>query len=157
MRIRKVPLIICLLIPLAIGGLSVLLTNGSMEAFSRLKQPPLSPPQWAFPVAWTILYLLMGWASYLVYVSDAPHNRIKRALVVYAVQLLLNFCWTMIYFAAAQYLLAFIWLVVLFAMILITFSQFRRRSKLAAYLLIPYIAWVAFAGYLNMGVYLLNR
>lgn len=156
MKRKWMPLIICLLIPLAVGGLSSLLTNKNMEAFYRLEQPPLSPPEWVFPVVWTILYLLMGYASYLVYISDAPPEHKKRALTVYGAQLVFNFLWTLIYFNAGQYLLAFVWLVILWLLIWATLVWFKRASDKAAYLLIPYLVWVAFAGYLNMGIYLLN-
>ena len=81
LKINKKLLIICLVIPLAVGGLAALLTGGGMDAFETLKQPPLSPPGWLFPVVWTILYILMGLASYLVLVSDGPWRQIRRALV----------------------------------------------------------------------------
>ncbi len=79
------------LLPLAVGGLAAWLTMGSMEQFAALKQPPLSPPGWLFPVVWTVLYLLMGTASWLVRKSDAPQAAKKRALTLYGVQLAVNF------------------------------------------------------------------
>ena len=83
-------LIICLLLPLAVGGLAAALTQGSMEHFAALAQPPLSPPGWVFPVVWSALYLLMGAASFLVWKADAPQAEKTRALVLYGVQLATN-------------------------------------------------------------------
>ena len=153
MKIQWKKLIVCVLIPLAVGGLASLLTRGSMAAFAALKQPPLSPPGWLFPVVWTILYILMGVASYLVLVSEKPND---AALTVYAVQLVFNFCWSLIFFNFELYLFAFFWLLALWLLILCTMLLFFRISKPAGYLMLPYLAWVTFAGYLNLGIYLLN-
>ena len=156
LRINKKRLIICLLIPLAVGGIAALITGGGMDTFETLNKPPLSPPGWLFPVAWTILYLLMGLASYLVLESRGPEAIIRRGIRLYAVQLAFNFLWPIAFFNLGWYLFAFIWLVALWILILLTALQFRRVSKPAASLLIPYILWVAFAGYLNLGIYILN-
>lgn len=145
--------IICVLIPLAVGGLSALLSGGGMEAFKSLNKPPLSPPGWLFPVVWTILYILMGIASYLVITSDKPN---PRGLLLYVVQLVFNFLWSILFFNKQLYLFSFIWLVILWLLILATTMLFYRSSKTAGYLMIPYLVWVAFAGYLNFGIYLLN-
>ena len=149
-------LIICLVIPLAVGALSSWLSGGGMEAFSQLNKPPLSPPGWLFPVVWTILYLLMGWASWLVLTSDAPQAKIKRALLVYGLQLAVNFFWSIIFFGAGLYLLAFGWLVLLWVLIVWTMVTFYEIRQLAGELLLPYLLWVTFAGYLNFAIYLLN-
>ena len=119
-------------------------------------QPPLSPPGWLFPVVWTVLYVLMGIASYLVSVSDAPHEEKARALWTYGIQLAFNFLWPIAFFNLKWYLFAFLWLVILWILILITALRFGRIRKPAGYLLVPYLLWVAFAGYLNLGIYLLN-
>lgn len=156
MRVNKKLLIICLLVPLAVGGIAALLTGGGMDAFETLNKPPLSPPGWLFPVAWTILYLLMGFASYLVLESRGPQQIISRSIALYALQLLFNFLWPIVFFNLEWYLFAFIWLSVLWVLILLTILQFRRVSKAAAYLMLPYLAWVTFAGYLNLGIYILN-
>ena len=112
-------LIISILIPLAVGGAAVLIANGSFKDFEALNKPPLAPPAWAFPAAWTLLYILMGIAAYLVYCSEKYPGRIERALTFYAVQLFMNFCWTLIFFNLKFYLAAFIWLVLLWAAIAI--------------------------------------
>ena len=137
-------------------GAAGLLTMNSMEAFEALNQPPLSPPGWLFPVVWTVLYVLMGIASYLVSVSDAPHEEKARALWTYGIQLAFNFLWPIAFFNLKWYLFAFLWLVILWILILITALRFGRIRKPAGYLLVPYLLWVAFAGYLNLGIYLLN-
>lgn len=149
-------LIISILIPLAVGGLSALLTRGSMQMFDNIRKPPLSPPAWLFPVVWTILFILMGIASYLVATSNKPY-RAKTALTFYGIQLIFNFFWSIIFFNLEMYLFAFIWLVMLWALIIITTVLFYRISKPAGYLMIPYILWVTFAGYLNFAIFLLNR
>ena len=155
-KIDKKRLIICLAIPLVVGGAAGLLTMNSMEAFEALNQPPLSPPGWLFPVVWTVLYVLMGIASYLVSVSDAPQEEKARALWTYGIQLAFNFLWPIAFFNLKWYLFAFLWLVILWILILITALRFGRIRKPAGYLLVPYLLWVAFAGYLNLGIYLLN-
>ncbi len=155
MKIDWKKLAICVAIPLLVGGLSALLTRNSMEAFGALNQPPLSPPGWLFPVVWTILYILMGVASYLV-VTARRSRMTNPALTAYGTQLFFNFFWSIIFFNWQQYLFAFIWLLVLWVLILVTLLRFYRIDKRAGYLLIPYLLWVTFAGYLNLGIYLLN-
>ncbi len=155
MKINVKQLIIAIVIPLLTGGLSALLAGG-MDAFKALDKPPLSPPGWLFPVAWTILYTLMGIASYLVYTSSADKNKIRSAITCYGVQLFFNFCWSIIFFRWEAYLFALIWLIALWVLILCTIIKFSNISKTAAYLLIPYILWVTFAIYLNAGIWWLN-
>ena len=156
LKINKKLLIICLMIPLAVGGTAALLTGGGMETFEALSKPPLSPPGWLFPVIWTILYILMGIASYLVMTSGNPPENIRQALALYGIQLAFNFLWPIFFFTLSAYLFAFIWLVILWLMILATTILFYYFSNVAGYLMIPYLIWVTFAGYLNLGIYLLN-
>jgi tryptophan-rich sensory protein len=157
MKIRKGLLALCIGIPLAVGGLSALLTGNSMQSFSALKQPPLSPPGWLFPVAWTLLYILMGIACYLVVTSAAPEAARKAALRTYAAQLFFNGLWTLLFFRLEWRLFALAWLIVLWLLILVCAMQFGRIRKAAGWLLAPYLAWTTFAAYLNLGVWLLNR
>lgn len=148
-------LILNLAIPLAVGGLSALLTRGSMQEFEALEKPPLSPPGWAFPVVWTLLFVLMGISTYFVWVS---HSNVKEpALALYAIQLFVNFFWSILFFNLTHYLLAFFWLLFLLILLFFLFYYFWRVKPLAAYLQIPYMLWVTFAGYLNLGIYLLNQ
>lgn len=146
-------LVLCIALPLAVGGLSALLTMNGMKTFETLNKPALAPPGWLFPVAWTILYILMGIASYLVITSGKPN---KAALTAYGLQLVFNFFWSIIFFNFEQYLFAFVWLVILWLLILITTFQFYNISEPAGYLMIPYLLWVTFAGYLNLSIYRLN-
>lgn len=156
MKKNRKDLILCLSIPLLTGALSAFLTRNAMEQFERLSKPPLSPPGWLFPVVWTILYLMMGAASYLVLRSGGPRQAVDKALTLYGVQLGFNFLWTILFFSMGRYLFAFFWLVVLWFLILAAALRFYRLSEPAGYLMVPYLLWVAFAGYLNLGIYLMN-
>lgn len=155
MKIKWKELIICLAIPLAVGGASALLTGG-MQQYGQIRQPPFSPPGWLFPVVWTILYLLMGYASYRILTSGADEKQIRKVLGIYGAQLAVNFLWPLVFFGLQWYLAAFFVLLVLWALIFLTIYAFSEIDELAADLLLPYILWVTFAGYLNVGVYLLN-
>lgn len=156
MMIQWKRLLLCLAVPLAVGGLSGWLTRGAMEEFQSLNQPPLTPPGWVFPVVWTVLFLLMGAASYLVLTAQAEPVDIRAALRLYAVQLAFNFVWPILFFNQGAYGAALLWLIVLWVLIAATIFRFARISKPAAWLLAPYAAWVIFAGYLNVMIWLLN-
>lgn len=148
-------LLITLAIPLAVGGLATLLSGG-MGDYRQLNQPPLSPPGWVFPIVWTILYLLMGYSSYRVYTAGKSPALTERALKLYAAQLFLNFLWPIVFFGFSWYLGAFFVLLGLWVLILLTMRAFTAIDETAGDLLIPYILWVTFAGYLNVGVAILN-
>ncbi|MCC8027307.1 MAG: tryptophan-rich sensory protein [Clostridium sp.] len=148
-------IITCLAIPLAAGGVSAFITRNSMSVFRQLKKPPFSPPGWVFPVVWTILFVLMGAASYLVKTAGYTRQRTK-ALTAYAVQLTVNFFWPIFFFKCKWYLFAFIWLAALWCLVAATIKYSYAVSKKAAYLLIPYILWITYAGYLNLFIFLLN-
>ncbi len=149
-------LIIAIAIPLGVGGLSAWLTSDAMESFSALKQPPLSPPAKLFPIVWSILFALMGYASYRVWVAITGYEKRRMALTAYGIQLVFNFLWSIIFFNLGEYLFAFVWLAALWILIFITQQRFASIDKIAGYLLWPYLIWVAFAGYLNLGIWLLN-
>ena len=149
-------LLLALALPLAVGGLSALLSGGGMEAFESMAKPPLSPPGWLFPVAWSILYLLMGYASWRVFFSPADNGQIRSALTVYLIQLFFNFCWSILFFRFGLYWFAFGWLMALWVLILCSLVLFGRIDRTAGWLLVPYILWVSFAAYLNFGVAWLN-
>lgn len=157
MKINKSRLFKCIAIPLAIGAISAFLTRGSMEVFESLNQPPLSPPGWLFPIVWTILYTLMGIASYLVLESNADPDKISSAMTIYIWQLAVNFLWPTFFFNFGWYLFAFVWLVFLWILVLITTLRFFNISKTAGILMIPYLLWTTFACYLNFGVWFLNK
>ena len=150
MKINWKKLLICLAIPLAVGGLGALLSGG-MRDYGAMVKPPLSPPGWVFPVVWSILYLLMGYASYRVLESGKT-----KPLILYGLQLLANFIWPLLFFGGGWFLLSFFWLIVLWVLIYLTIRAFSKVDETAGNLLIPYILWVTFAAYLNFGIYLLN-
>lgn len=156
MKIDWKKLLLCLGIPLAVGGLSALISGG-MDTYKTVNQPPLAPPGWVFPVVWSILYLLMGYASYRVLTSGADREQIKRALTLYGIQLFLNFLWSPVFFGLEWRLIAFFILVAMWVFIYLTMRAFSQIDEKAGDLLLPYILWVTFAGYLNLGVYFLNR
>lgn len=156
MKINYKLLAVCIAIPLAVGALAGFLTSGSMEAFGALNKPALSPPGFLFPIVWTILYVLMGISSYLVLTSGQGKMKIRDAMITYGLQLVFNFFWSIWFFNFGWYLFAFVWLLVLWVLIFNTIASFYEISKIASYLMIPYLLWVTFAGYLNFAIYLMN-
>lgn len=150
-------LVLCLLIPLIVGGIAGLLSIRGMQDFEAIIKPPASPPGVLFPIVWTILYLLMGVSSYLVATSNKPEMLISSALRDYACQLLVNFIWPLLFFNLKLYWISFIWLILLWILIVMMILHFYRIRPLAAYLQIPYLLWVTYAGYLNLGIAILNR
>ncbi len=156
MKIDWKKLIIAVAIPLGVGFLASFLTMDAMGTFASLEKPFLAPPTWLFPVAWTVLYVLMGIASYRIWTAITTVDKRNRALALYGIQLVFNFFWSLIFFNLGEYLFAFVWLVALWILIFLTKRDFESIDKTAGYLLIPYLIWVAFAGYLNLGIWLLN-
>lgn len=158
-KLKKIGKIaISILIPLFVGGLSALLTSDAMKQFQNLNQPPLAPPGWLFPVVWTILYILMGISSYLIYSSKDTYfyEERKHFLLLYFIQLVFNFVWSILFFNLKLYLFAFIWLIILWILIFLLIINAKKINKIAYYLLIPYIIWVTFACYLNIMIFILN-
>jgi len=140
-----------------VGLLAGLLTREATQIYgTTIQQPPLAPPAIVFPIVWTILYALMGVSAARVYLMPPSVAR-SRGLLLYLVQLIFNFFWSIIFFNFQAFGLAFVWLVVLWVLILWMIFTFRRVDPLAAWLQIPYLLWVTFAGYLNYGVWMLNR
>lgn len=182
MKVNWKALIISILIPLAAGALAGFLTMGGMESFASMNQPPLSPPAWLFPIVWTILYTLMGISSYLIYTGESQKrqrsvqsveenkrkedesrkkntekNKAKsQALTTYGYQLLVNFLWPVFFFNFQWYFFSFLWLAFLWIFVAKMILEFGQISKTAALLNVPYLLWLSFAGYLNLGVWLLN-
>lgn len=150
---NKDALIIAILIPIATGMLAALF-SGNMAVYSTLNKPPLSPPGFIFPIVWSILYVLMGISSYIIYESESPYK--NKALRIYAIQLFFNFFWSILFFGFSLYLHAFLWLLALIILIIIMIYTFYQISPLAAYLQIPYLLWCIFAAYLNFMIYQLN-
>ncbi len=137
----------------ALAGIGALL-GGSFD-LEMLNAPPFAPPAWVFPVAWSILYTLMAIAAYLVFVS----NDLDRgpALRLYLLQVAINALWSFFFFRLEWRLFAFFWLLLLIAVVVLTMVAFRKINRTAFRLLIPYLLWLLFAAYLNLGYYLLNR
>ncbi len=140
-----------------VGALSGWLTREGMKVYEQtVTQPPLSPPSWVFPVVWATLYALMGIGAARVYLAPASNNR-SRGLLLFLVQLVFNFLWSIVFFNLQAYFFALVWLLALWALILWMILRFRRVDKPAAWLQVPYLLWVTFAVYLTFGVWLLNR
>lgn len=153
-KINYKQLSISLAISLGTGILSGLITMMGMENFEKATKPPLTPPNYLFPIVWTILFILMGVSSYIIFRSDKLEK--TNALIVYGIQLLVNFFWPIFFFNFSAYLFSFIWIIILWLLIILMIKMFYPISKTAALLQLPYLIWVTFAAYLNFGIYLLN-
>ena len=151
------PYIISIAIALAVGGLSAFLIRNNLYIYSIINKPAFSPPAFLFPIVWTVLYIFMGISSARIWLQkENASYEVMDSLLAYALQLILNLFWPIIFFNMRTFLFAFIWLVVLWASILKMIFKFSVLDKTAAYLNIPYVLWVTFAGYLNFMIYLLN-
>lgn len=149
--------LVSIAVPLAVGGLAALLTKNSMDIYDRIIQPPLAPPGKLFPFVWGALYLLMGIGCYLICTASAPEAKRMAALIPYALQLVVNFFWPLLFFKLQAFLFAFLWLLLLLFLVISMILAFRKVSKTAARLQLPYALWVTFAAYLNFAVWFLNR
>ena len=155
MKINWKRLLICLAIPLAVGGLGALLAGG-MSDYGAMAKPPLSPPGWVFPVVWSILYLLMGYASYRVVESGAPKEDIRKALTLYGLQLAANFLWSFLFFGLQTPSVALIDCAALLALSIVYMRSAAEVSKIAGVLFFPYVVWCAFATYLILYIAIFN-
>ena len=149
--------VISILIAIGVGALSAFFTRNNMDIYSQIITPLLAPPPILFPIVWTVLYILMGISAAMIYNSSAPESKKRAALYTYALSLIVNFFWSLIFFNMRAFLLAFVWIVLLFYLIIKTIIQYYKINRLAAYLQIPYALWVAFAGYLNFSIWILNK
>ena len=153
---RKIYLLWILLAE-AVGGLSGWITRDGTKIYSQtIVQPPLSPPGWVFPVVWTILFALMGIGAARIYLVP-PSGARSLGLNLFVAQLAVNFFWSPIFFNLQAFGFAFFWLLLLLALVLAMTLAFRKTDPLAAKLQIPYLLWLAFAAYLNLGVWYLNQ
>ena len=148
------PYVLSILLALTVGGLSALATANNMNIYDKITMPPLSPPGWLFPVVWTILFILMGISAAIIFVSRSAEK--ESSLFVYAVSLVLNFTWSILFFNMQAFILSFVVLVALWVSIIITIVKYFTIDKTAAWLQLPYLIWVTFAGYLNAAIVLLN-
>ncbi len=149
----KLKLLISITIPLLVGGLSALISNISTN-FDSFKKPVFTPPGIVFPIVWTVLYILMGISSYIIYKNDSLNK--KDSLIIYKIQLLINGIWSIVFFKLKLFLLAFILVLVLLVLTYLMIVKFKSLNKLAGYLQIPYFIWLLFAAILSASVYLLN-
>ena len=145
-----------ILLSVGIGALSGFLSREGAGMFSEtVNQPPLSPPAWLFPVVWSILYVLMGISGARISLApDSPQK--KQGLNLYIIQLVLNFFWSLIFFNLQAYGLAFLWLAALWITVFLMILAFSKVDPAAAWLQIPYLVWLTFAGYLSFAVWQLN-
>lgn len=146
--------IIITVITFIVGSFFSFFTMNNMDTFKELNKP-INVPGILFPIVWSILYLLMSISCYIIYKSDNKDK--KKALIIYGIQLIINSLWTLIFFGFDAYLFAFIWIILLIFTVSIMIITFYNIDKKTAYLNIPYILWIVFAGYLNLGIYILNR
>lgn len=144
-------LIVSIGIALGVGVLSSVLAPDIAGQYMTIYKPSLAPPGWLFPIVWTILYILMGIAAYLIYESPKGDAR-TSALLYYAAGLVVNFIWPIIFFRCEAYVTAFFWLLLLWYLVFITFRKFTEINRIAGNLLIPYLVWLTFAGYLNLTI-----
>lgn len=150
-------LFISILIPLLVGGISGFFTASGVEGwYAAANKPWFNPPNWIFAPVWTTLYILMGIAFYLVWKSDAAYPVKQTAIVLFTVQLTLNFFWSLIFFKLQQPGWAFVEVLALWLTILLTIFAFGKISSAAAWLMVPYISWVSFASVLNYAIWKLN-
>ena len=151
-KIQWKPLLFFFLYTFILAGIGTLL---GMPTTEGLVQPPLAPPDWLFPIVWTILYALMSYAAYLVFISGDIDR--GPALRLYLLQVLINVLWPLFFFRLEWRLFAFFWLLFLLVLVILTAWRFKPISQPAYLLMLPYIAWLLFAAYLNLSIYLLNR
>ncbi len=151
------PYSVAIAIPLTVGIASAALTKDNMDIYERLNTPPLSPPSILFPIVWTLLYILMGISSAMIYIDrERNPDAAKKGFIWYGTSLVLNFSWSIIFFNLEAAFFALLVLAALFYTIICTIIEYCGVRPIAAYLQIPYALWVAFAGYLNAGIWLLN-
>ena len=146
---NRFKLFIDVLIPVVISGIVGFIINPYID-YNSLVQLPLSPPSIAFPIVWTILYILMGVSYYLLKNPD------RKEKMIYFVQLGVNALWSVFFFVFKFYLFSFVWILLLDVLVILMIIIFCRNNKVSAYLQIPYLVWILFASYLNLGIYILN-
>lgn len=157
MQLKGKVLVKCIAVPLLVGAVSGFLARGGVEKFSTLNKPPLSLPVWLFPIAWTILYVLMGVAEYLAVTSKAEPQHTAEAVTIYELQLFANFLWPVFFFVFEWGLFAFAWLILLWLLIAAAVVLFCNIKRAAGILMLPCLLWTTYAGYLNLSIYILNR
>jgi translocator protein len=155
---KRLLLILCILLPLAVGGLSGYLTTANIPTwYASLTKPSFNPPNYLFGPVWTILYIMMGYALYLITQTEFNKPYKNRTYIYWGLQMILNFFWSILFFHFHQIDIALVEIVLLWASILLTILSFAKINKKAAWLMVPYISWVSFATLLNAAIYVLNK
>lgn len=150
-------LLACLALCLGVGAIAALFTTPEIPTwYAGLNKPSWTPPNWAFPVVWNLLYAMMGVALWLLWDRAPMSTNRTAAMIAFFVQLALNAAWAPVFFALHQPLAALAIIVLLAVAILVTIMRAWRVSRTAAFLLIPYLAWVLYASTLNAGIVALN-
>lgn len=155
-KIKWSDLIIFVVSAELVGALAGILAGNSFSFYKELVKPPLSPPGCFFPLTWAVLYALMGISAYIIHTSDAEDDEKRSAFIIYGAQLAVNFFWTIAFFRLRSIGLSVGVILLLLILIAAMILRFRRVSKAAAYLNIPYLLWTIFAAYLDIGVLVLN-
>ena len=151
-------LIFAILICEGTGITSGLIANTGMNPwFETLNKPSWNPPAYLFAPVWTMLYLLMGISLWLIWKSNTPAPQKINLIILFSLQLFLNFWWSIIFFKFHSHALALLNIILMLILILLTIINFSKFSKAAAWLLVPYIAWVSFATILNYTIWSLNK
>ncbi len=154
---NTIKLIISIAIPVLIGGLSGFFTaSGVYSWYQTIQKPSWNPPSWIFAPVWTTLYVMMGISLFLVWKADATAQIKRKAIVLFSIQLALNFSWSLIFFSLQQPGWALVEIIVMWFFILLTILAFAPINRIAAWLLVPYISWVSFATILNYTLWKLN-
>lgn len=138
-----------------VGLISGLISMMGMKDFGEVMQSELTPPAIVFPIVWTVLYALMGIGAARIRLAEESIEQIK-ALLIFSLQLAVNFLWSIIFFNLQAFQLAFWWLIILLILIILMIAAYHKVDKLAAYLQVPYLLWVTFAGYLTYMVWMMN-
>ncbi len=155
--IKIFKLIVSILICQGAGAIGALFTSPAISTwYTTIQKPSFNPPNWIFAPVWTLLFLLMGISLYFVWSRGLEDKKIKIAVFIFCVQLVLNIFWSFLFFGLQSPLYAFIGIVILWLAILLTIISFYKISKIAAYLLLPYILWVSFASVLNFSILIIN-
>ena len=142
-----------ILVPVLVGAVVGILISGSID-YDSLEKPFLAPPSSAFPIVWTILYILMGVSYGILKSKDLTDSKID---FIYYLQLFFNALWPIAFFILKWRLFAAIWIIILAILVFIMIVRFYQKDKVAGLLQIPYLAWTIFATYLNISMYILNR
>lgn len=151
---------VLVVLPLVIGVMSATVTGSTMVSFDAFNKPPLMPPALVFPIVWTVLYILMGVALYLIYKNEfknrSDYKMQAAEIILFFVQLFFNYMWAILFFRLEARWFAFGWLVMMWMMVLTLVMMCAKNCKIAAWCLVPHVLWCAFAMYLNIMIAVLN-